>query len=142
MGIKSKFKRFFELEDDQNEYEAATQDHKRDINEAYVAPRQEKRIEKKNVVSLPTAQKSAKVMLVEPKTYDEVQDIADYLLNRQAVVINLQRINHDQGMRIVDFLSGTVYAIGGDIQKLGVNIFLCTPENVDVTGSISEFVSD
>jgi len=46
----------------------------------------------------------------------------------------------DQAKRIVDFLSGTVYAIGGDIQRIGQNIFLCTPDNVDVSGSISEIM--
>jgi len=70
------------------------------------------------------------------------KDIADHLKNRKAVVINLQRIGHDQAKRIVDFLSGTVYAIGGDIQKLGANIFLCTPDNVDVAGTISDILSE
>ena len=44
----------------------------------------------------------------------------------------------EQAKRIIDFLSGTVYAIGGDLQKIGVGIFLCTPKNVNVEGSISE----
>jgi cell division inhibitor SepF len=56
--------------------------------------------------------------------------------------VNLQSIQKDQAKRIVDFLSGTVYAIGGDIQKIGVSIFLCTPDNVDVSGSISELISE
>ena len=73
--------------------------------------------------------------------YAEAQDIADHLKNRKAVVVNLQRIDHDQARRIVDFLSGTVYAIGGDIQKIGTDIFLCTPDNVEVSGYISEFLS-
>lgn len=77
---------------------------------------------------------------LEPRVYAEAQDIADQLKNRRAVVMNLRRIPHDQAKRIVDFLSGTVYAIGGDIQKLGPNTFLCTPENVDVSGSISEML--
>lgn len=57
-------------------------------------------------------------------------------------MVNLQRIDHDQAKRIVDFLSGTVYAIGGDIQKIGMNIFLCTPDNVEVSGNISEFLQE
>ncbi len=56
--------------------------------------------------------------------------------------MNLQRIERDQARRIVDFLSGTVYAIGGDIQKVGTDIFLCTPDNVEVSGSISEFLQE
>ena len=70
--------------------------------------------------------------------YSESQQIADYLKNRSAVVVNLKRVTPDQAKRIVDFLSGTVYAIGGDLQKIGGGIFLCTPKNVNVEGTISE----
>ncbi|TWL10835.1 Cell division protein SepF [Bacillus paralicheniformis] len=74
--------------------------------------------------------------------YAEAQEIADHIKNRRAVVVNLQRIQHDQAKRIVDFLSGTVYALGGDIQRIGADIFLCTPENVDVSGTISELIEE
>ncbi|HEX7065393.1 MAG TPA: cell division protein SepF, partial [Bacillales bacterium] len=47
-----------------------------------------------------------------------------------------------EATRIIDFLSGTVYAIGGDIQKLGPHTFLCTPENIDISGAISEVIDD
>ncbi|MDQ0253803.1 cell division inhibitor SepF [Evansella vedderi] len=135
MTMKQKFKRFFELEDDYDvkgepEYEA----------EPTVSHRSER--ENNNVVSLKTIQHQAKVILVEPHSYDEVQDIADHLKNRKCVVINLQRLPNEQAKRVVDFISGTVYAIGGDIQKLGSNIFLTTPDNVDVTGSISEMLQE
>ncbi len=80
----------------------------------------------------------SKMMLLEPRAYSESQQIADYLKNRCAVVVNLKRVTPDQGKRIVDFLSGTLYAIGGDLQKLGGGIFLCTPNNVDVEGKISD----
>ncbi|OIJ09822.1 cell division protein SepF [Anaerobacillus arseniciselenatis] len=138
MSLKAKFKRFFELEDE----ESVAKENSIDIDEEYLPRNQEKKIEKQNVVSIQSVQKSTKVMIIEPKTYEEVQDIADHLKNRKAVVINLQRIGHEQGKRIVDFLSGTVYAIGGDIQKLGENIFLCTPDNVDVAGTISDILSE
>ncbi|PYZ97941.1 cell division protein SepF [Alteribacter lacisalsi] len=141
MGMKTKFKRFFELDDEYAEEEVT--------KETYEEPQRQEQTygekkEKGNVVSLASVHQSsaAKMMLIEPHSYDEVQDIADHLKNRKAVVINLQRIHHDQAKRVVDFLSGTVYAIGGDIQKLGVNIFLCTPDNVDVTGSISEILTE
>lgn len=79
-----------------------------------------------------------KMMLLEPRAYSESQQIADYLKNRNAVVVNLKRVTPDQAKRIVDFLSGTLYAIGGDLQKLGGGIFLCTPNNINVEGKISE----
>ena len=80
----------------------------------------------------------SKMMLLEPRAYSESQQIADYLKARTAVVVNLKRVTPDQAKRIVDFLSGTIYAIGGDLQKLGGGIFLCTPNNVNVEGKISD----
>ena len=95
-----------------------------------------------NVVSLQTATslKNSKVILIEPRVYAEAQDIAEHLKNKRATIVNLQRIDRDQGTRIIDFLSGTVYALGGDIQRVGNDIFLCTPENVEVSGEISNYV--
>lgn len=80
----------------------------------------------------------SKMILLEPRAYSESQQIADYLKNRCAVVVNLKRVTPDQAKRIVDFLYGTIYAISGDLQKLGGGIFLCTPNNVNVEGKISE----
>lgn len=80
----------------------------------------------------------SKMILLEPRAYSESQQIADYLKARNAVVVNLKRVTPDQAKRIVDFLSGTLYAIGGDLQKLGGGIFLCTPNNVNVEGKISD----
>lgn len=97
-----------------------------------------------NIVSIQAAMssKGAKVVLVEPRIYAEAQDIAEHLKNKRATIVNLQRIDREQGVRIVDFLSGTVYALGGDIQRIGKDIFLCTPDNVEVTGEISNFIID
>ncbi|MCA1059244.1 cell division protein SepF [Rossellomorea aquimaris] len=139
MGIKSKFKTFFLLDEDEYDYE----------EEKYEEEYEEKKPmksqlsnTKQNVVSLQSVQKSSKMILVEPRVYAEAQEIADHLKNRRSVLVNLQRIQHDQAKRIVDFLSGTVYAIGGDIQRVGDNIFLCTPDNVEVSGNISEFLKE
>ena len=79
-----------------------------------------------------------KMILLEPRAYSESQQIADHLKKRNTVVVNLKRVTPDQAKRIVDFLSGTIYAIGGELQKLGGGIFLCTPNNVKVAGKISE----
>ncbi|GMB08537.1 cell division inhibitor SepF [Thermolongibacillus altinsuensis] len=134
MGFVKKFRSFFldEEWDEMEEYEEEQEE---------VTEQNQKSQQKQNIVSLQSVQKSSKLVLFEPRAYAEAQEIADHLKNRRAVVVNLQRIEHDQAKRIVDFLSGTVYAIGGDIQQVGTKIFLCTPDNVDVTGSISS-VSD
>lgn len=79
-----------------------------------------------------------KMILFEPRAYSESQQIADYLKSSNAVIVNLKRVTPDQAKRIVDFLSGTLYAIEGGLQKLGGGIFLCTPNNVPVEGKISD----
>lgn len=81
---------------------------------------------------------SNKMILVEPRAYSESQTIADHLKSRNSVVVNFKRVTTDQAKRIIDFLSGTLYAIGGDLQKIGEGIYLCTPKNIDVQGTISE----
>ncbi len=80
----------------------------------------------------------SKLILLEPRAYSESQQIADHLKNRHTVVVNLKRVTTDQAKRIVDFLSGTVYAIGGELQKIGGGIFLCTPKNISVQGKMSD----
>ncbi|MCY8232690.1 cell division protein SepF [Priestia filamentosa] len=142
MGMKSKFKNFFALEEDEyveEEYEQRRyEEEPREQEPREMKQQTQTQNQNQNVISLQSVQKSSKVVLFEPRMYAEAQDITDHLKNRKAVVVNLQRISRDQGVRIVDFLSGTVYALGGDIQKVGTNIFLCTPDNVDVTGAISD----
>ena len=87
--------------------------------------------------STPTSD-SGKMILLEPRAYSESQQIADHLKKKNTVVVNMKRVTPDQAKRIVDFLSGTVYALGGDLQKIGGGIFLCTPKNVNVEGAISD----
>ena len=79
----------------------------------------------------------SKMVLLEPRAFSEAQQIADYLRARNAVVVNLKRVTPDKAKRIIDFLSGTLYAINGTLQKLGNGIFLCTPNNVSVEGKMS-----
>jgi cell division inhibitor SepF len=138
VGIGSKLKTFFLLDEDEVEYEEER--YQEQENEEKSPVKQQN--QKQNVVSLQSVQQSSKVMILEPRVYAEAQEIADHLKNRKSIVVNLQRIQHDQAKRIVDFLSGTVYAIGGDIQRIGSNIFLCTPDNVEVSGNISEFLQE
>ena len=78
-----------------------------------------------------------KMILLEPRAFSEAQTIAEYLKSRNTVVVNLKRVTPEVAKRIVDFLSGAVYAIGGGLQKLGNGIFLCTPNNVNVEGNIT-----
>ena len=79
-----------------------------------------------------------KMILLEPRSFSEAQAIADHLKTRNSVVVNLKRVTSAQAKRIIDFLSGCIYAIGGNMQKIGVGIYLCTPKNVNVQGKITD----
>ena len=79
-----------------------------------------------------------KMILVEPRAYSDSQTIAEHLKKRNSVVVNLKRVTSDQAKRIIDFLTGCIYAIGGDLQKLGNGIYLCTPKNVSVQGKMTD----
>ncbi|WP_318615517.1 cell division protein SepF [Sporosarcina sp. YIM B06819] len=151
MSIKNKFEKWFYLDDEEDdvgeqqprrEEPRAVQEPQQPLRKAQPRRQQQPMGEPQQagtVVSLQSIQKSSKVILIEPRVYAEAQDISEHLKNKRAVVVNLQRIERDQGIRIVDFLSGTVYALGGDIQRIGTDIFLCTPENVEVAGAISDY---
>ncbi len=79
-----------------------------------------------------------KTILVEPRAFSEAQQIADYLKNKNQVVVNFKRVTSDVSKRIMDFLNGIIYAIDGTMQKLGPGIVLCAPKGFEIEGSITE----
>lgn len=80
----------------------------------------------------------SRMILLEPRAYSESYQIIDHLKARNAVVVNLKRVTATQAKRIMDVLNGAAYAISGDIQKIGGGIFLCTPNNVNIQGKITD----
>ncbi|WP_077309733.1 cell division protein SepF [Terribacillus halophilus] len=141
MSFKNKMRNFFTVDDEEYEY-VEEQPNEADEVEPYPNGRERNQNHNQNVVSLKSVQSSSKVVLCEPRTYNEAQEIADHVVNRKAVVLNLQRVDHQQAKRIVDFLSGTVYALNGDIQKLGSQTFLCAPDNIELTGNITDMIEE
>ncbi len=79
-----------------------------------------------------------KTILVEPRAFSEAQQIADYLKNKNQVVVNFKRVTSDVSKRIMDFLNGIVYAIDGTMQKLGPGIVICAPKGFEIEGNITE----
>lgn len=141
MGVMNKLKEFFGLEEEEYVEEYVEEHH--EVDEDFY-PKRPQVSKTNNVVQLHAAREreGIRLMLFEPRSYNDAQDIADNLRHRRPVVINLHRVEKDQAKRIVDFLSGTVYALNGDIQKVGDHIFVCTPENVDIQGNISSVVEE
>lgn len=76
-----------------------------------------------------------KVMVIEPVSFDDAQQVADHIRNHKPVVVNFENTNGDIAKRIIDFISGTTYALSGDIKKVGKNVFMCAPDNVSVSFS-------
>lgn len=88
------------------------------------------------------SQKQMKVVIMEPKSFDEAQSIADQLKNRRPVIVNLESAERNLAKRIVDFVCGTAYALNGSMQKVGNGIFLFVPNNVDIAGEAKEEVGE
>ncbi len=92
------------------------------------------------LVSLPTGgakPQPMRVTVVEPRSFEEVQQIADFLKERRAVIVSLEQADRELSQRIIDFISGTTYALDGSIQRIGEAIFLCAPSHVAVEGGLT-----
>lgn len=142
MSVMNRFMNFFGLQDEEELIESEkTVTHEEEHETQSFEQRKNQKVNQ-NVVSLHSQKHNTRFVLCEPRTYDETQDIADHLRSRKPVLVNLQRVRPDQAMRIVDFLSGTVYALNGNISKVGPNIFVCTPDTVEIQGSITDILAD
>lgn len=82
------------------------------------------------------SQKNIRVVVCEPRIFEDCQLIADNLKNRRPVVINLEEADKELAKRVVDFISGATYALNGSMQKVGNGIFLFVPSNIDIAGEI------
>lgn len=95
------------------------------------------------VVSMNTASESrtkanSKIAIYQPRVYSDAKVIAKQLLNNKAVIVNFNNVNDEQSKRIVDFLTGTIFALNGEIKRVGEKIFLCTPPKFEIDGSIPD----
>ncbi len=78
---------------------------------------------------------SLKLILIEPKSFDECPKLVDSLKARKPVIINLEKLETEIARKMFDFLNGATYALNGNVQKIANNIFIFTPENVAVSSS-------
>ncbi len=77
------------------------------------------------------------IVLFEPRNFDEAEEIGRHIKNKRACCVNLHRMPLEYRQRIIDFLSGVVYGVDGSIKKIGENVILCSPKNLQVAGSIN-----
>ena len=88
------------------------------------------------VVSLPQTQQ-IKMVISQPTTFEQAEDICDLLKDKQSVIVNLEYVNKDVARRIIDVVSGAVHALDGHIQKVSNSIFLIAPFNYEITNEMA-----
>lgn len=90
------------------------------------------------VVAMPQSQPNAiKMVISQPTTFEQSDEICSFLKEKKSVIINLEYVNKDVARRIVDFVSGGVYALDGYIQKVSNSIFLAAPSNYEITNEMA-----
>jgi len=94
--------------------------------------------EKGAVISLQHAQRQVRVVVVEPRAFEEVKEITDNLKNRRPVIVNLEQADAELARRVVDFVMGATYALSGSQQKVGNGVFLFVPANMDIANELKE----
>ena len=93
---------------------------------------------KNKVVNMPQANTNAiKILITQPTTFEQSDEICSFLKEKKSVIVNLEYVNKDVARRIVDFISGGVYALDGYIQKVSNSIFLVAPSNYEISNEMA-----
>ncbi len=124
---------FFGIEPEEDEDEVDTVD---EYEEEEEEEEERKLFGRKNkVVNMPQANQ-IKMVISQPTTFEQSEEICQYLKERKSCIVNLEYVNKDVARRIVDFVSGGVYALNGHIQKISNSIFLIAPANYDIANEM------
>ncbi len=153
--LGSMFGKFFEMDDDAEEQDYADDEMMQSAVGASttadsVRPQKQAQPQNRlnttrtsNVLPISGAQKgNSKIELYEPRVYSDAKEVGRNLLADTAVLVNFSRMEPGDAKRIVDFLTGLVFAINGEIKRVGNMIFLVTPANFEVSGSLAEKIHD
>ena len=81
------------------------------------------------------------VVLVKPEAFEDARDIADNLISKKTVILNIENIDKETSRRLIDFLSGVAYAQGGNIKRVANRTYIITPYNVDILGDVLESIN-
>lgn len=127
----------FDDYDEEEIAEPAPAPAKRSVFSARTAAPEPRPVSNGRVVNL-SSNPQLQVVLVKPDRFDNVSEVADHLRDKKAVVLNLESTNKDVARRLVDFLSGTAYALDGKIKKVAISTYIITPYNVDIVGDLAE----
>lgn len=137
MSFKDRINEFFSLDDDTEEYyEEVYEPHvpqKTEYQEDYAANHSEK------IVALNQQNNRVDIKVIEPRVYADATKIADLLLTGVIVVANFEKAEDEQAQKMIDFIGGTIYAIRGDMEKIGEGMFICAPPNIGLEGLAESF---
>lgn len=135
MGLKDQFKSFMGVSDDLEDeiYEDDLLEEHRSFERDY-----SKKSSRRDGIMSMTGGSSMKLVVIEPKSFEEAPKLVDSLKERKPVIINLESLDQEVARKIFDFLSGATYALNGNIQKIANNIFVFAPDNVDISSEESE----
>ena len=89
------------------------------------------------VVTMPGQRQPIRMVISQPTTFEQSDEICSFLKEKKSVIVNLEYVNKDVARRIVDFISGGVYALDGYIQKVSNSIFLVAPSNYEITNEMA-----
>lgn len=102
---------------------------------------------KQNISRMPAARpkkvsgSGMEVCVIKPNSVEEAREVTETLLANRTVVLNMEGLDVDVAQRIIDFTSGSCYAINGNLQKISHYIFIITPASVDISGDFQEILS-
>lgn len=93
------------------------------------------------VVSIHTAT-NAKILILRPTDYDEAVEICDNLKNRKIVIVNMTKLEGKVAQRLLDFMAGSSYALGGSLEEVDKGVYILSPSNVEISNELkSELTS-
>ncbi len=135
MGIKDKLLKFVAPVDEDEEYE--DEEEYEEVPERPVETKPVSTYEQTRNTKVQKVTSDTKMVLFEPRSLEEAEEIARHLKQRKAAVVNLHRLQREYAQRTIDFLNGVIFALDGTIQKIGHNVILCAPKSIGVDGVIS-----
>ncbi len=122
--------------------ESAQSAEPKKVIELHQSPAKNVRKEEVKSSFAPKTNLAGKITVMEPRTYSEAMTIAKRIIAGEATLVNFHLVEEKQARRIVDFLTGTVYALDGDIKRVGDEIFLCTPTGMEIDSSTAQSFAD
>ena len=122
---------------EEEDYEEETNVYDYDYEEEEPEVEEKKGFMKKNKVVAMPQQQAIKMVISQPTTFEQSEEICGFLKEKKSVIVNLEYVNKDVARRIVDFISGGVYCLDAHIQKVSNAIFLVAPMNYEITNEMA-----